>query len=169
MCSFLQFILAEINRYLINVFIYHFRNYTLEASHYYRYVGCFNVPQLSNFYFLDFLFSYFYTLWLIYSYLLALTYQFEGVFLFYYFQYYISVLFFYFPSIWIAKEKIDILASVIGLLSILNSLRVFPINICRWFSNGVWVTTSVFKSPGFFASFKPISTILVDLCSPYDF
>ena len=39
------------------------------------------------------------------------------------------------------------------------SLRVFPTSINWWFFIGVWVTTSLVKSPGLFSVFSPISAM----------
>ena len=39
-------------------------------------------------------------------------------------------------------------------------MRVFHVSINWWSFTGIWVTTSLLKSPGFFSVFWPISTIL---------
>ena len=44
--------------------------------------------------------------------------------------------------------------------SIFISLRVFQASVCRWFLTGVYVITSLFKSPRFFSVFCPIAIML---------
>ena len=45
-------------------------------------------------------------------------------------------------------------------------LRVFHISVSRWSFTGVWVTTSLLKSPGLFSVFWPISTTQLFEWSP---
>ena len=45
-------------------------------------------------------------------------------------------------------------------------IRAFYISVSRWFFTGVWVTASLFKSPGFFLVFWPFSIMLSFEWSP---
>ncbi len=56
---------------------------------------------------------------------------------------------------------------IIIIIIIIYSFRVFHISASWWSSTGIWVTASLFKSPGLFSVFRPFSLMLSFGWSPH--
>ena len=54
----------------------------------------------------------------------------------------------------------DNIIIIIIIIIIIHTFRVFHISVSWWFFTGVWVTTSLLKSPGLFSVFWPSSIML---------